>query len=370
VNTLKARQEALGATFGGDGSVEHFGDWRGEYSAVRVGAGFAERTDRALLRMWGRDPVRMLNGLITNQLSPDPGGHAIYAAMLTPKGRIITDLLALVLDPGSGREVLVDVPAEARVAASEQLKKYIPPLFARWEELTPSHTVLGVYGPRAEELVRDVLGGVPPGEEGSFTVQQVEEAQVAIVSHRGVGGEPGFDILLPKTLAMRIWMEFEDRAEAFGARPVGSIALEALRVEAGRPRFGRELTEETLPGEAFITTGLMERAVSFTKGCYTGQEVVVRIAHRGHVNRHLRGLLLDAAPPPRPRTPLYHPESGKEVGWTTTATFSPLMDGTIALAYLRREIVPGDRVRVGSDGAMAVVSELPFRRAAPPLESR
>jgi tRNA-modifying protein YgfZ len=106
---------------------------------------------------------------------------------------------------------------------------------------------------------------------------------------------------------------------------------------------------------------MMPRTVSFTKGCYTGQEVVVRIAHRGHVNRHLRGLLLGDIPPPAFRTPLSHPESGKEIGWTTSAADSPLCQQTIALAFVRRELEIGGEVRVGSpDGPVGRVARLPF----------
>jgi aminomethyltransferase len=146
---------------------------------------------------------------------------------------------------------------------------------------------------------------------------------------------------------------------------VGYAALEALRVEAGRPRYGWELTEETIPTEVFESTGLMERAISFSKGCYTGQEVIVRIAHRGHVNRHLRGLLLGEAPLPAPGTPLVNTDTGREVGRTTTAVHSPLLDQTIALAMVRRELEPGGIVRLGSeDGVVGKIVEPPFRRGA------
>ncbi len=121
------------------------------------------------------------------------------------------------------------------------------------------------------------------------------------------------------------------------------------------------MTGETIPTEAYESTGMMPRAISFTKGCYTGQEVIIRIAHRGHVNRHLRGLLLGDAPAPAARTPLFHPDTGKEIGWTASAAFSPRMGQSVALGYVRREVAPGGTVRVGSaEGAEATVSGLPF----------
>src|SRR4051794_32121624 len=152
---------------------------------------------------------------------------------------------------------------------------------------------------------------------------------------------------------------------AAGARPAGLGAIETLRIEAGRPRFGADLTEDVIPTEAFEESGLMERAISFTKGCYTGQEVIIRIAHRGHVNKHLRGLLLGDAPAPAPGTRLVNAETGKDAGWLTSVAHSPMLGQAVALGYVRREVEPGAAVRLGAtDGAAATVVRLPFERPA------
>jgi folate-binding protein YgfZ len=289
--------------------------------------------------------------------------------MLTPKGRTIADLRAFVLPRPGGVEVMVDVAREALAGARDHLKKYVPPMFARWEEISDRVGTIGVYGPRSRALLTAVLGGsLPESTEDSFVELDWstggDSARVLVVSTRYVGDD-GFDLFVPAGAVPGLWSALHARGAEFGARPVGYAALEALRVEAGRPRYGWELTDETIPTEAFESTGLMERAISFSKGCYTGQEVIVRIAHRGHVNRHLRGLLLGESPLPAPGTPLLNTETGREVGRTASAVLSPLLDQTIALAMVRRELEPGNMVRVGGDdGMVGRIVELPFRREA------
>jgi folate-binding protein YgfZ len=370
---LHGEAAARGAIFGEVAGVtvpRRFGDGLAEYRAVREAVGVVDRHDLARLRLWGRDPVKMLHGLITNDLQNAPPGQGVYAAMLTPKGRAIAELRAFTLRRADDVELLVDVPREALEGTREQLKKYVPPMFARWEEVSERVGVIGVYGPRSRELASLVLGaGVPPLAEDAFVEVEWggagEPARVLVVGTRYAGGEDGFDLFAPAPALPALWRALLADGAALGALPVGFAALEALRVEAGRPRYGHELTEETIPTEAFESVGLMPRAVSFGKGCYTGQEVIVRIAHRGHVNRNLRGLLLGDAPLPAAGTPLLHPETGREMGHTTTAAHSPLLGQTVALAMVRRELGPGDAVRVGGEaGIDATITELPFRRGA------
>jgi folate-binding protein YgfZ len=217
---------------------------------------------------------------------------------------------------------------------------------------------LGVYGPRSRALLSAVTGAeLPDLAEDAFAEPDFGGARLLVAATREAGLEEGFDVFVPAEHAGALWTALRDA----GARPVGFGALETLRIEAGRPRYGIDLTEETIPTEAYESAGLMARAISFNKGCYTGQEVIVRIAHRGHVNRHLRGVRLGDSPAPAPRTPFIHPDTGKEVGWVTSAAFSPRLGETVALGYLRREVQPGMQVRIGAaDGAMAEVVELPF----------
>ena len=344
----------------------HFGDVNAEYRAVRESAGIAERLDLAHLVLRGRDPVRMVQGLITNDLAGAPAGRVVYAAMLTPKGRVIADLRAGVVEVEGGREVEVDLPREVLGAARDHLRRSIPPLYARWHDVSTEVTTVGVYGPRSGELLDRVLDQPAPTlAEDERVGSSFEGSPVRLVGTLAAGGERGIDVTLGTEAAGRLRDALLAAGEPLGARRVGFAALETLRIEAGRPRGGHELTEEVIPTEAFESTGLMERAISFGKGCYTGQEVIVRIAHRGHVNRHLRGLVLPpSAAAPSQGTRLYQPESGKDVGWTASVTESPRMGGPVALAFVRREVQPGQSVRVGGvDEPEARVVELPFDAA-------
>jgi len=357
-SALRPLLAEAGAAFGevaGREVARHFGDGAAEYRAVRESAGVADRADRARIRLWGRDPARMVHGLITNDLLKAEPGRGVYAAMLTPKGRMVADLRVFRRADG---EVLIDLAREALEGTREHLKKMVPPMFARWADATDDFALVGVYGPRAREVLSAVLGTeVPALDEDAFVEPELAGGRLLVAATREAGLEEGFDLFVPAGQAPGVWTALRDA----GARPVGFGALETLRIEAGRPRYGVDLTEETIPTEAYESIGMMPRAISFTKGCYTGQEVIVRIQHRGHVNRHLRGLRLGEAPAPAPRTPLIHPETGREVGWATSAAFSPRLGETVALGYLRREVQPGARVRVGTaEGPAAEVVELPF----------
>lgn len=352
---LRLVQDALGAVWGEAGGhpvVRHYGDSPAEYQVVRTAAGLADRLDRARIRLWGKDPVRMVQGLITNDLAGASPKRGVYAALLTPKGRTLAELRAFRRES----EVLLDLPREALAGTTEHLRKFVPPMFARWADASDEIGCLGVYGPRSLETLRSLLGEMPALEEDERHDATWADQPLLVVGTRDAGGEDGYDLFAPVSVLPGLW----DALLAAGAKPVGFDALEVLRIEAGRPRYGAELTNDTIPTEAWESTGLMPRGISFTKGCYTGQEVIIRIAHRGHVNRHLRGLLLGDAPAPIERTPLLHPDTAKQVGWTTSAVFSPLLQQNVALGYVRREVIPGSLVRVGD--ADAKVVELPFAK--------
>lgn len=360
---LRAQQDAAGAVWtelAGRRVARHYGDQAGEYAAVRQSAGLAERGDRARIRMFGKDPVKMIHGLVTNDLLKAALGQGIYAAMLTPKGRTIAELRIFRRELPTGVEVLIELPREALAGTRDHFKKFVPPMFAKWADATEETAQLGVFGPRAREIVGNVLGIDPPRDEDAHAEAEFGGAAVTAAATRYVGLEDGIDLFVAADAAPALWAAL---AEA-GARPVGLGAIETLRIEAGRPRYGADLTEDVIPTEAFEEAGLMERAVSFGKGCYTGQEVIVRIAHRGHVNKHLRGLLLGDAPAPAIGARLINPDGGKDVGWLTSVAFSPMLGQTVALGYVRREVEPGATVRVGAaDGAAATVARLPFEKA-------
>ncbi|HUH11593.1 MAG TPA: glycine cleavage T C-terminal barrel domain-containing protein [Longimicrobiales bacterium] len=352
---LRALHQELGARFAADGAggaPRNYGNPAAEYRAAREACVVVDRSDRAVWRASGRDPVRMLQGLVTNDLAGAAEGRGVYAALLTPKGRMVAELRLFRL---AEREVLFDTAAGAQEELSATLRKYVPPLFARIEPMEMA--VLGVYGPHARDTIVAALGVEVPAEqppEGWVTAEPAQHAEQGptLVVRTPYVGVAGYDVLLPAGRAAAAFRALL----AAGAAPAGHATLEVLRIEAGTPRWGAELTGDVIPLEA----GLRERAISETKGCYTGQEVIIRILHRGHVNWRLRGLLMGEAPAPVAGARLTRPGEEKAVARVTSACSSPALGQTVALAYARRELEPGARLeRPG--GGQAELVELPFR---------
>jgi folate-binding protein YgfZ len=276
----------------------HYGDPAAEYAALNEGAALVDRSHRTVLRLSGKKAVEMLNAVLTNDV-PDEDNLGVYALLLNPKGRIQTDLRVLKSDG----EVLVDVAPEGTSAAKELLGRYAPFYRVEVEDLSETDApwgVLGLYGPRAKGL----LDGLDLAEHQSVEITLGGENLLAA----GVAVPvPGYDLLGPAG-ALRAAL---DHLLGRGALPAGLHAYETARVEAGVPRFGPDITPENFPAEA----GLLERAVSFGKGCYPGQETVARMHYRGHPNRKLHRLALEGAPP-APGTEIFQGE--KKVGQLTS----------------------------------------------------
>lgn len=325
-----------------------YGDAAAEYRAALASAVVVDRCDRALVRLTGRDPQRILQGMLSNDVTVASAGRAVYAALLTAKARMVAELRVYRRPDG----FLLEPAAEALPELLATFSRSVPPLFARHADASAELHVLGVYGPRAGELLAAVAGApdLPTDEDASVTVR-VDEAECVVVGTRIAGGA-GFDVILPTVAAESLWQALVGA----GAVPMGQAALDVLRIEAGVPRWGTELTPETIPLEA----GIQARAISTRKGCYTGQEVITRILHRGHVNRLLRGVLLGDAASQGREAGLYEP-GGKQLGGVTSSAWSPRLDQEIALAYVRREVEPGTTLRAGAaDGPTARVVTLPF----------
>lgn len=291
------------------------GDPRAGYEALKERAGLVDRSDRTVLRLAGRDPVEMLNAILTNEV-PREANLGIYATLLNPKGRIQTDLRIL----KSGEDVLVDTEPEGAGAAREILGHYAPFSRVEIEDLSANGSwgILGLYGPRAHELLDELRLAEHESAEAEVGDTKVLAAGVA-------APVPGFDLLGLKE-ALRAAREHLKRA---GAEPVSPEAYETARIEAGFPRFGADITPENFPAEASI----LDRAVSFSKGCYPGQETVARMHYRGHPNRTLHRLVVEGSSP-TPNTPIVQNE--KQVGRITSVAPLPVGGYHIVLAYLSR----------------------------------
>ena len=306
----------------------------GQYRALREEAGFLVRAGRGQLVVSGADAADYLQGQLTNDIEAVAPGAGCYSALLDRKGRMQGDMRVLRIDPGV---IWIDLEPEALAATSRHLGMYKIGREVEIEDSSAGREIVSVIGPGAAE----VIGSPPPGPEGSH-----RGLSVGGIAVRGVVTDLGQDLIVAAE-------DVEGLLRALGGAggaEVSEAAAEIVRVESGRPRFGREMTTETIPQEA----GINERAVSFTKGCYIGQETVARLHYKGKPNRHLRGLRLDA--PASDGEPIVLGE--REVGRIGTAALSPSL-GAIALAIVRREAEPGAAVTVG-DGLRARVVELPF----------
>lgn len=338
---LAAWQARHGAT---SSPPPSYGDPAAEYAALREGAAVWVRAGWEVLRLSGGDPVEFLHKYVTQEVRRRPGQGA-YGCVLTLKGGLVCDAWLLV---GEG-EVLALLPPGASEPARAHLRKYA--LLARVKLEPTAQVVVSVWGPAAAARCAAVLGSLPPlDEELDHAPVEVDGAPLRVVRD-GAFGAPGYDLLVPAERAPALL----DALVAAGARPVGAEAIEQVRVEAGVPLFGVDMDESTIPIEA----GLEARAISYTKGCYLGQEVIARIAHRGRVNRHLRGLrFVGECDVP---APLFLGE--KEVGQLTSLVRSPRLGGAaLGLGLVHRKgLEPGAALRVGGpEGPAVEPCELPL----------
>ena len=306
-----------------------------EHVAIAEGAGLVDRSERGKLALTGADAKEFLAGQVTNDVVGLEAGDGCYAALLTPKGRMLGDLRVL----DTGDELLLDMDREALQAIFDVIRRATIGFAVELHKRTLQRGLLSLAGPRA----RAIAGAADlPVTEHAHRVVTIGGAEVRVIAT-----DVGVDVLTlaEDTDAVR------DALLAAGAEPVSEATLDVLRVETGRPRWGAELDETVIPQEA----GLNDRAVSFTKGCYVGQETVARLHWKGKPNRHLRGLQLSEPVPVG--AALFLGE--REVGRLTSVVDSPA-HGPVGLALVRREAGVGEVLRVGDGDVTATVAELPF----------
>ena len=302
-----------------------------DYGALREGAGYIERTDLGRLRLRGADRRSYLHGILTNDIQALAAGDSCYAALLTPQGRMITDMHVYEL----GDETLLTLPVSLAADIRDRLDQYIFTEDVQVEDATAATVQFGVYGPAAAAVLsRMSLAPSPTTLPGRDM------------------GVAGFEVIALRAQAG----EFERLVTEGGAVAVDWSTLDALRIEAGIPKFLVDMTTETIPLEATIE----DRAISMTKGCYPGQEVIIRVLHRGggRVAKKLVGLRFgDGQPVPAAGEKVK--VGDREVGTITSAVLSPRLSRAVALGYVHRDFVtPGTAVTVG--GVAAEISALPF----------
>lgn len=323
-----------------------------EYAAIRAGAILVDRSQRGRLRVFGEKAGEALTGLVTNDVLSIAPGHGQYGAALSAKGRVVADL-RIFANHGS---YLVDTSARAWPGFQSMVKKYVNPRISRYRD--DSHAVrdLGIFGTAARRIVGAVAGVHPDtlATLGAYdhAPATVGGTSITIARSPDIGVE-GYELFVPFEAFGRLW----EAAVSEGATPAGLAAWDIARVEAGRPEWGVDIDDTTIPQEANFDDF---DAISYTKGCYIGQEVVARVHFRGHVNRHLRGLRSASAEAPPSGAQLFD-DSGNHVGDVRSAVSSPRLGG-IAIGMVRREITPGMSLNAKWDGGerRVDVSLLPF----------
>lgn len=311
-----------------------------EYRLMREETALVERPV-GVVSVSGAEAVDLLQGQLTNDVEGLGSGQGAYAALLDRKAHVMADCRVLKID--EGRLLLIAEPACAEALLSH-LGTYKIGREVEVVDGSPEWSLLSLLGPGAKATLESAAGGrVSLGAELTHSWVAVAAAGIDCLA---TATPWGVDLLAPAPEEGAVRQALIDA----GAVPASEDAAEILRVEAGRPRFGAEITPALMPAEA----GIVERAVSFEKGCYLGQEPVARLHYKGRPNRVLRGLRLSAGAEPGDTLAL----DGRIVGEIATACVSPAK-GAIALAVVRREAEPGAELDLGSGGTATVV-ELPF----------
>ncbi|MGI9104910.1 MAG: aminomethyltransferase family protein [Pyrinomonadaceae bacterium] len=360
--TLEETHRKHGATFAGrDGWMlpANYGNAGAEYEAIRGadGAGLIDlSTARSRIEVSGAEAVQFLNGLITNDMKTLAAGARMPAAFPNVQGRLLANVR--VMRPGEETSFLFDTETATREKVFQTLARFTLAGDFRVRDISRETAQLSLQGAKSPAIIETVLGSIAAHTgRGRVTGVSWRDAHPVTITRATHTGEDGYDVFIAAGAAAALW---EALTEA-GARPVGFETFEILRVEAGVPRYGVDVSEANVVLEAG-----QEEAVSYTKGCYVGQEIIARIHWRGHVAKRLAGLVLEdqreLAAEAKVRS-----TDGKEIGRITSAVFSPRLARTVALGVIRYDYLqPGTQVAVvsGEDARAAQVAELPFVRGS------
>jgi tRNA-modifying protein YgfZ len=352
-----------------------------ELRALHDSCGVVDRSERGKLALTGAGAIEFLNGQVTNELADLRAGEGRYAAFLTHKGKMLGDVRILAVADGdepaaeprdaaaaperaAPSELLLDTERVALQALFDMIRHYKVGFAVELHKRTVERGLLSLIGPDSgrvagigdsgdDEPSADGSDGEPSpdGAEAAAKLPAEEHANARVeiegIHALAIRTDVGVDLLCDSADTARLLNALLER----GAHAVSEATAECVRIELGRPRYGVDIDESTIPQEA----GLNERAVSFTKGCYVGQETVARLHWRGKPNRHLRGLRLSAPVAGGEEVRL----GERSLGHVGSVALSPAL-GPIALALVRREAAPGDTVTVGEEGVNAQVVKLPF----------
>lgn len=355
---LHAGLNAEFASVNGAEVVNHYGDARAEHAALTEAAGVLDLSFRSRLCLTGADRQKFLHGQVTNDVQGLQVGQGCYAALVNAKGRMESDLNIYRLPD----ELLLDFEPGFAESVARRLDTYIIADDVQVVDVAPHYGLLSVQGPKAGAVVEQ-LGwdaGLPAGLMTFLSTRDKNLGEIYVVNYPRTGSD-GFDLFVPTPALAAVLDRLVAAAKSVAGRACGWQALETARLEAGIPRYGADMDATNLPPEA----GLEDRAISYTKGCYIGQEVIARIRTYGQVARALCGLRLTEETLAFPARGDKLFKDDKEVGYLTSAAQSPTCGATIALGYVRREanqIGTELDLRTATGEYRATIVTLPFTR--------
>lgn len=331
-----------------------YGDLMAEYSAVRNhGSGLIDLSARGRLHVSGSEAIQFLNGLITNDVKALEAGTWMAAAFPNVHGRLIAAVRVIHEEDG----FLIDTEASTYEKVLQTLNRFTLAGDFRVKDLTDETALFSIQGKSVEDMLRAVLNESFPAllQNGTKRVQwQGTDILLIRATHTA---EDGFDIIVDSEKASALWEKLRET----GAQPVGREAFDILRIEAGEPLYGVDMDETRI-----VTEASLDHAVSYTKGCYIGQEIIARIHWRGHVAKKLTGIIF-GAPKEVPGDTKICSTEGRDIGTLTSAVYSPILGQTIALGYVKYDyLAPETAVKIVADGEEfpARITELPFVRGS------
>jgi folate-binding protein YgfZ len=332
--------------FAGCALPEAYAELEREYGAARESVALFDTNWHAVLTLTGRDRVKYLHAISSNNIQALEAGQGTLALLLNPQGRIQAELEVYALP----ETLLVLSHASLREQTLALLKKYVIGSQVKIEDLTDQFGSFAVEGPRAAVIVEQACG-VRLEDMAEMAIRDVTIEGIACqIVRRSHFGEVGAEFIAGRDCLSSLWEKLLAGVRAHGGEPIGMGALNALRLEAGAPWFPADFNDGMIPHEAVLEN----THISFNKGCYTGQEIVERVRTRGHVNRKRVSLKFSTVAPPPPGTKLR--AGGAEIGFVTSASFSPDAKPAIGMGYVRREqFAPGSVVEF--DGGTAEVRE-------------
>ena len=356
---LKSEHETLGAKIGeyfGCALPRDYGDAAREYEFVRESAGLVDTTYHAVISFTGQDRARYLNAMLTNNIRDLAPGRGNVSLLLSPQGRILAEAETLALED----RLLVVSYAMIRERLVETFDKFIIMDDVTLKDLTDRSGTLALEGPKATVIVRELSGlDIDSLPELGHAEKQIAGMSCRIVKH-SVGGVPVAEFIMSRENLVTLWNLLLEAAGRHGGGPVGYEALNVLRLEAGIPWYGVDFDENQIPHQATLE----KTHINFSKGCYTGQEIVERVRSRGHIQRQRVMLRFAGDAIPNAGEPLFavnaegDAEARAEVGFVTSAAKSLATGAVIGMGYVRHEqSAPGSELTWGN--GEAEVCELP-----------